>query len=165
MTDHIVNPIAPERVDPLPFGKLSGDWSDDDGIAQDQVLEQADHRPDLRQSKPIPYPSDQVKPETKIIMRSKQILVTDAVVPVMILPPDRNRITLSLIVRTATVAAVNSLTFADSQAGCFGNDQILMLSTTPTTIELDNHTGALWTMQGSGASTGTVYYTVIAVTL
>jgi len=132
-------PVPPELLDPVPLGPIVGDRTDDDGIALDEYFEAAPSGP-IDWGEVVQQADPTLPQVTRIITRTFTLVGdgTTAPDPVLVLPPDPNRLRLVVICTTTF-----GWQFGSDKSDVYGAP--LMAGNGSTTgYELTGHTGALW---------------------
>jgi hypothetical protein len=159
MSDKITEPVTPEVLDPVPPAPLAGDWHDDDAQVYADDFIAADHGPDKFLG--VPHTAAEIDPTTRLLTRNGQVGTINGVQadPIMLLPADPNRKTLTVLAYADTKLTV---IIASSKSECFNGTTFLTVAGGGVvTVPLDGHTGAVWAYSAAAAA---VDITALAVT-
>jgi hypothetical protein len=165
MNDRIVNPIAPDLLDPHTHAPLAGDWKDDDAQVYEADFAYMDDGPQT--SKGLPHVVETLKVTTRMLHRTGTVGTVSTILadPIMLMPADPNRKSLSVnIVALAAPGAGTTVVFGDSKSDCYNNgvNGYYVTNTAPTSPMINvPHTGALW----AWSPTGNVAITVNAIAI
>jgi hypothetical protein len=159
MADKITEPVTPTDLNPAPLGPLSGNWNDDDREAYEGDFEQADHGPEKVTG--VPHPVAELPVATRLITRSVTVGTIGGALadPILILPRDDNRISLSV---TCIGSALGTFRLGTTKSDCYNGETFSAPANTPMVLSLDGHTGGLWAYSVDAANAITL--SVVAVT-
>ncbi len=119
---------------PAPLGRLSGDWTDDDGIYIDQQFEGDPQGPQPRTG--LEPEKETIRAATRILSQRMPVGTLNGTLadPVMAFPADLNRKTLIVIATGGTVS------IGSDKSDVYNG--VVMPANLPWTT--DNHTGSVW---------------------
>lgn len=151
-------------VDPVPRPTLAGDWSDDDHAVLESLTNDHAEPPTPAQLPAAPIaPTHTPRKISRLLTVSETFdpawgNVAGGFVPIMILPADPDRTSLSVIVNTAA----SSILFGDD-AGKLQSTRSAAVVATANPVRDIPHTGPVW-LNLPLAAAAAVQVTVIAVT-